>query len=112
MFGPVLADRSELQELADASQEAFDVILGGLRAAGVEGSTAAETDSDDQPPALPREIGLAAWAMAHGVAMLVIDGQFEATTEEEIERIARAATDLLWQGLSALPGSSEAGTRV
>lgn len=96
MFGPLLVDRAELPELAKAAESAFRVVLDGLRSAGVEGAPATGPKSSDLPP----EVGLAAWAMAHGLAMLVIDGQLQATTEREVESIARAATDLLWYGLS------------
>lgn len=89
MFGPVLADRSGYPDLEKAAREAFEVIVMGLREADVT------TDREDSA----RKIGIAAWAMVHGLAMLVVDGQLGLASTEEVERIAKEATDLLWVGL-------------
>lgn len=92
MFGPVLAHRSAYPELEEAARAAFEAILGGLRGADVT------ADGEEAT----RRIGIAAWAMVHGLAMLLIDGQLEAEEDNEVERVARQATDLLWLGLASL----------
>lgn len=92
MFGPVLADRSAFPELEEAARAAFEVILEEL----------GDADVADEAGEAARKIGTAAWAMVHGLAVLVIDGQLEAAADNEVERAARDATDLLWAGLGSL----------
>jgi len=64
----VLCDENAEESLKEAGQEAFlalvETIEAGIKAGGIS-----ETES--------HQLGLAAWSLVHGVAMLVIDGIFE-----------------------------------
>jgi AcrR family transcriptional regulator len=92
MFGPEAADADAHPELQAASQAAFEVMQGLL-----EQSQAGYAIREDDT----RQIGLTAWALVHGLAMLCIDGGFgpEAAIPEQAERLAYAATGALFRGL-------------
>jgi AcrR family transcriptional regulator len=59
MFGPLLKTREKYDELAKASDAAFEVLMEGAR--GIAGAAEAET------------IGYMAWSCSHGLARLAID---------------------------------------
>ena len=92
MFGPELADMSAYPELQGAADAAFGVMQGQ-----VEQSQAGYAIKEDDS----RQIGVTAWALVHGLAMLCIDGQFgpEAAEPEQAERLAYTATGALFRGL-------------
>ncbi len=92
MFGPGTADDSRHPGLAEASAAAFDELLGLVR-----GSQESKTMSDDAT----RQIGVTAWALVHGLAILCIDGQLgpEAAGPEGAERLAYMVTGGLFRGL-------------
>lgn len=92
MFGPEAADAEAHPDLKTAARAAFDT-MHGL----VEQSQAGYAIREDDA----RQIGLTAWSLVHGLAMLCIDGQFgpEATSPEQAERLAYAATGALFRGL-------------
>lgn len=98
MFGPLTADASRHPGLGEAASAAFDELLGLVRGSQESKST------DDAT----RQIGVTAWALVHGLAMLCIDGQLgpEAATPEHAERFAYMATGGLFQGLRNRIGDS------
>jgi AcrR family transcriptional regulator len=92
MFGPETAETEAYPGLHEAANEAFAVVQGLVeRSQDNEGIR-----SDDS-----RQIGITAWALVHGLAMLCIDGQFgpEAAEPAQAERLAYAATGALFRGL-------------
>lgn len=93
MFGDHITDRarfSELQNSADAAYEALGALLGEMADGGAEGVA-------DNP------VSRAAWAMVHGVAMLLIDGRFGAdVSPAEVVRVTREVTTVLGRGLRAM----------
>ncbi|KPK77166.1 MAG: hypothetical protein AMS25_16920 [Gemmatimonas sp. SM23_52] len=88
MFGPERAEAAAYPELDEAARAAFAVVLGL-----VEQSQQAETI----PAGDAQQIGLQAWALVHGLAMLCIDGRLgpEARQPAQAERIAYAALGAL-----------------
>ncbi len=92
MFGPQTADSSSHPGLAQASTAAFNELLGLVR-----GSQESKGMSDDAT----RQIGVTAWALVHGLAMLCVDGQLgpEAAQPEGAERFAYMVTGGLFAGL-------------
>lgn len=92
MFGPETANDSEHPGLAQAAKAAFDELLGLVR-----GSEESKALTDDAA----RQIGVTAWALVHGLAMLCIDGQLgaEAAEPESAERFAYMVTGGLGHGL-------------
>ncbi len=99
MFGPQTADSSRHPGLAEASSAAFDELLGLVR-----GSQRSKATSDDAT----RQVGVTAWALVHGLAMLCIDGQLgaEAAEPEGAERFAYMVTGGLFHGLRDMSGDS------
>jgi len=96
MFSGRLADRArfpQLQTAADGAYAALGRLLGQM---GDEPGT--DDDLADHPA------GRAAWAMVHGLAMLLIDGRFgdEVSSRDEAERVAREVTLVLGRGLKAM----------
>ena len=67
MFGPALARATKDSELAQAARASYAILQGAM--GGPPGAAAPPTR--DAPPAE----ALAAWALVHGLATLVIDGQ-------------------------------------
>jgi AcrR family transcriptional regulator len=92
MFGPQTADAEAHPELKAESQGVFDVMQRLL----LESQAGYAIRRDDA-----RQIGLTAWSLVHGLAMLCIDKQFgpAATSPEGAERLAYAATGALFRGL-------------
>ncbi len=92
MFGPEAADAEAHPDLGAESREVFDVMQRLLQ----QSQAGYQVREDDA-----RQIGLTAWSLVHGLAMLCIDGQFgpEATSPEGAERLAYAATGALFRGL-------------
>ncbi len=100
MFGPETADASAHPGLQAAAGEAFQVVQ-GLVERSQGGEAIGQADA--------RQVGVTAWALVHGLAMLCIDGQFgpEAAEPAQAERLAYAATGALFHGLRQ--GSSDRG---
>ncbi|NIN73179.1 MAG: TetR family transcriptional regulator [Gemmatimonadetes bacterium] len=92
MFGPEAADAEAHPDLQAESRGVFDVMQRLLQQSQA-GYAIREDDA--------RQIGLTAWSLVHGLAMLCIDGQFgpEAANPEGAERLAYAATGVLFRGL-------------
>jgi AcrR family transcriptional regulator len=89
MFGPELANREDLPELAASALGAFGILRDGivrLQQSGAIGPGDAEL------------MAITAWATLHGMAMLLLDGQTHAIGRTSDELIA-AATELLITGM-------------
>lgn len=91
MFGPGVGDRTTHPALHDATEEAFRLLLDGVKEcqrAGVAGEGNA------------RDVALAAWSMAHGLAGLIVDGQLPSLGIHggKPERLAAMVTSMLLLG--------------
>lgn len=94
MFGGVIADWESHQALADAARQ----LAGSLAAIVVEGQSRGELR--------PGEVGdltLAAWAMVHGLALLIAGRRIPGVRVDEafVRRAGRRCTSLLIDGLRA-----------
>ncbi len=100
MFGPLTAADSQHPGLAEAASATFDELLGLVR-----GSQESKATTDD----VTRQIGVTAWALVHGLAMLCIDGQLgsEGAEPEQAERLAYMVTGGLFHGLRDRSGDSQ-----
>lgn len=92
MFSREIADTTPYPDLNSAAAQAKGVLERAIAACRTEG--AGQSSS---------EIGVAAaWALVHGLATLIIDGQLgpEVMTPDRAAAISREAIDSLWRGLT------------
>lgn len=80
--------------LAEASGALMSLLRGGIEQLQQAGAVR----SGD-----PGAMALAAWALVHGLAMLILDGQRPATPSSAVEKMVRDATSLMMFGMSAPP---------
>ncbi|WP_369602950.1 WHG domain-containing protein [Hahella sp. SMD15-11] len=93
MFGPVLAEMAQFEDLQQAGHEAFGVIVRIVRPAIEAGAF----DAGD-----PMIAAQTAWALVHGLASLAIDRQLgRHDSEQALEARLRAALRLALKGFSA-----------
>ncbi len=91
LSAPELADKTRHPALLAAYELAFGVLLEAITGAQHAGVV---RRGDVRALALP------AWAIVHGIASLVIDGQLATSgTEDDPERLARDALRVLFSGL-------------
>jgi AcrR family transcriptional regulator len=94
MFGAEVAGMSgdDYPGLSEAGSATFAVLQGQVERSQDEG-TVRQADS--------RSIGLTAWSLVHGLAMLIIDGHFgpEAMHPEGAEQLAYEVTGGVYRGL-------------
>lgn len=92
MFSPELADKTEHPSLAATAQAAFMVVADAV--------SRCEPSSAVKPSQSPTT-AIASWAMVHGLATLLIDGQLgdDAWHPRQAKKLAIATTDLLFEGL-------------
>jgi AcrR family transcriptional regulator len=98
MFGRVFADRRHYPDLDEAASQAFEVLVGVIRA----GQAAQEII-----PGSPRQIAVGAWAMVQGLALLLIERQApiavgESNGEEALVRLClrQSYEGMRWRGLA------------
>lgn len=91
MFSAEVADKSDYPELQEAASAAF-AVMQGLVERSQEAGSVRQADAQD--------IGMTAWSLVHGLAVLCIDGQFgpEATEPPGAERLAYAVTGGVFRG--------------
>lgn len=97
MFGPEFAaDRDRHPRLVEAARSAHGVLTAALGRCAEAGLIPAGAIEDQ---------ALAAWSLAHGLTLLVIDGwtATPAQDPEAAERLARSATTALFCGLGIAP---------
>jgi len=100
MFGPQLADETSHPTLRSSARAAYRTIEEGLERCVPPSSAANRLES----------MAMGSWALIHGLAVLILDGQILAATPAEVERLAREITRVFWGGLStAVVISSEGG---
>lgn len=91
MTGPDVADVGAHPDLRDAGQECFGLLIESVAAAQAAGEIVAGD---------PKPLAMGAWAMVHGLALLLIDGQLAGVTGEgdvAIDRLMqKVAGRLLW----------------
>lgn len=94
MFGPDLAEKEQHPTLQKAADATFGVLTGALERGQAAG---------DIRRGAVREQALAAWALVHGLATLLIDKRlaFLGVPIAEAERYARGAAASLCEGLDA-----------
>lgn len=101
MFGPHLSDKPVYPSLQAASQAAYRVIGEGLKTYGSSG---------EGSRAQAEHLAVASWAIIHGLAMLLIDKQFDLAKTIEAEDLARQITDIFWVGLSSYSAGLASGS--
>jgi hypothetical protein len=91
LSAPELADKTEYPTLAAAYELAFGVLLAAIEACQAAGIV---------HRAEPRKLARAAWATVHGVAWLLVDGQFaiSGATGDAVQS-ARDSVRVLFKGL-------------
>ncbi len=93
MFGSEVPDKSAHPALKEAGDRTFDLLVQAIADAQAAGQVRAGD---------PRELALAAWALVHGLASLLIDGRLEdyVTSGKAVERLAERVTELFMLGLA------------
>ncbi len=93
LSAPELANAADHPALLSAYEDAFGVLLAGIRACQ-EAGVVRRSD--------PNELALTAWATVHGIAWLIVDGQIAvARAGEGAELLARDSLRALFKGLRA-----------
>src|SRR5262245_49667497 len=92
MFGSEIPDKTAHPTLHQAAERAFNLLLGAV----VEAQRAGYVRSGN-----PWDLAVSAWAMVHGLASLLIDGQLRERVRSvrEAETLALRVTKLLEMGL-------------
>ena len=93
MFGAYGANKEAHPSLADASRQAFMVLVNVI----AEGQKAGVMRSGE-----PTQLAISAWALVHGLAMLLLDGQLPVTENREIDSLSSFITQILVEGLAKL----------
>lgn len=105
MVGGYIARETDYPGLAAASKEAYELLTSivheGLRQGGLRASD-------------ERSITLAAWAIVHGLALLIAGGRLRAKDKRlpAPRELALAVTTLLHEGIAAKPARSTRRTRA
>jgi len=89
MFDANLYDKDAHPSLQEASRTAYRTIEQGLM-----------PDSDGGAREQAADLAIAAWAVIHGLAILLVDNQLGQQDVKAAERLARRTTDIFWEGLS------------
>src|SRR5262245_56663742 len=99
MFGPEIPDKTAHASLHQAAERAFNLLLGAIVEAQRTGHAR---------PGNPWDLAVSAWAMVHGLASLLIDGQLRERVHSthEAETLASRVTNLLEVGLQPRAPSS------
>lgn len=90
MFGPD-CDLESYPESRDIALAAFQQLLDGVVAC----QEAGVIRSGD-----PLELARVAWAQVHGLSALIVDGKIDASSDDEIERLALFSSQVLFHGMS------------
>ncbi len=93
MFGPEVTDKSAHPALKEAGDRTFDLLVQAI----AEAQTAGQVQGGN-----PRELAVAAWALVHGLAALLIDGRLDdyVGSADAATRLAKRVTELLMVGLA------------
>ena len=92
MFGAYGATSAQQNpELAQAATQAFMVLVNGVNMGQQEGVI--RLDDSNQ-------LALAAWALTHGLAMLLMDGQVPISTSPSVAPLSKFVTRVLVEGLA------------
>jgi AcrR family transcriptional regulator len=92
MFGPEVADTTELPELAAPARSALDFVRVGLEQLQAQGLVRAGDAAT---------MAVAAWAALHGITSLILDGQAE--TVADVDALVEAMAQLVMFGLAPRP---------
>ncbi len=91
MFGAYGANEKKHPSLSKASMQAFMVLVNVI----VEGQSAGVMRSGE-----PKQLASAAWAVVHGLAMLIIDGQLPVIESGEIDVLSGFVVHVFAEGLA------------
>jgi AcrR family transcriptional regulator len=93
MFGPEIRDKSAHPTLKAAAEKAFDLLVSTI----ADGQRAGHVKRGDAG-----ELAVSTWALVHGLASLLIDGQLRrrARSSREVKMLTTRATQLLQTGLA------------
>jgi AcrR family transcriptional regulator len=96
MFGNLIARTQDYPALMAASKEAYELLAAIVR----EGLRVGRLHGPDE-----RSVALAAWALVHGLAVLIASGQIRAQGAQlpSPRELALAVTALLLQGIAIAP---------
>ena len=95
MFGADLPPKSKHPELQSASDGSYQRLVRVVSECQEQGLLR-EGDSE--------ALALTGWSMSHGLAVLIVEGQLEISSDEELEAIVRASASNLYIGLRPLIG--------
>lgn len=100
MFGAEVAERERYPELAAATERTFARMAAAIERARAEGSLRSGVET--------RAVATGAFAMAHGLAVLIMNGLLRAGGMRETSResLVEQAFQCLWLGVGARPGGS------
>ena len=90
MFGDGCTNYEKYPQLAQASAEAFDVLLNVIKA----GQEAKIFNSEDS-----MQLARVCWSLVHGVSTLAIDNQLMTSNSEDILELAQIATKTMSKGV-------------
>ena len=92
MFGAYRTTASQQPDnLAEAVENAFMVLVNAI----IRGQKVGVMRADD-----PRQLAQAAWALVHGLAMLLMDGQISEMNAQSVKSLSTAVTQLLIEGIA------------
>ena len=90
MFGDGYTNYEKYPQLAQASKEAFNVLLKVIKS----GQEAKIFNSED-----PMQLARVCWSLVHGVSTLAIDSQLMISDSEDVLKLAQIATRTMSQGV-------------
>lgn len=93
MFGSEVPDKAAHPALEEAGTRTFGLLVQAIAECQAAGQVR---------PGAPEELAVAAWAIVHGLAALLVDGKLKehAATADAAEQLAHRVTDLIMQGLA------------
>jgi AcrR family transcriptional regulator len=96
MFGSEVPDKAVHPGLKEAGERTFTLLVQAIAECQAAGQVRSGA---------PEELAVAAWAIVHGLAALLVDGKLKdhADSVEAAERLAHTVTDLFMLGLAPRP---------
>lgn len=91
VFGPYQCDKGNYPSLRRAAKDSFAVLESVIAAGQAQGAIRSGDSA---------ELARAAWALVHGLSMLLIDGQLGRSPQISVQTVAEQTTRLLSEGLA------------
>ena len=94
MFGPEVSDKTEHSSLKESADRASQIIADAITNCQRPGLEGGDTD--------PQRLFISAWSTFHGLATLIVDGQFKSSvgSDTDLEALGNSVTDVIYRGLS------------